>query len=173
MPEIVNLQGEHWTITAVTLNAFTDDIDTPVHRNEYHLFRGMVAEKITGSIFFLENEHSGDAWVILADSPDYERAELVVRDYRAAVKTSGNVTVVSCKKGECEQVCRKTLGAEMFPGTPVTMSNTWGDGNGFRRVCEESLPTYWIPKVYMAVDELPMTGTGKPDRATARRLASL
>lgn len=137
MPEIVNLQGEHWTITAVTLNAFTDDIDTPVHRNEYHLFRGMVAEKITGSIFFLENEHSGDAWVILADSPDYERAELVVRDYRAAVKTSGNVTVVSCKKGECEQVCRKTLGAEMFPGTPVTMSNTWGDGNGFRRVCEE------------------------------------
>ena len=42
-----------------------------------------------------------------------------------------------------------------------------------RQVCEEALPTYWVPKAYIAVDELPLTGTGKPDRATARRLASL
>ena len=137
MPDTVKLQGEHWTVTAVTLNAFTDEIDTPVHRKEYHLFRGMVAETVTGSIFFLENEHDGDAWVLLADSPDHERAELVVKDYRATVKTSGNVTVVPCQKGECEQVCRQTLRADMFSGVPVTMSNTWGDGNGFRRVCEE------------------------------------
>ena len=37
----------------------------------------------------------------------------------------------------------------------------------------QKLPTYWIPKRYIAVDELPLTGTGKPDRATARRWASL
>ena len=42
-----------------------------------------------------------------------------------------------------------------------------------RQVCEKALPTYWVPKAYIAVDELPMTGTGKPDRATARQMASL
>ena len=41
-----------------------------------------------------------------------------------------------------------------------------------RQVCEEALPTYWVPKAYIAVDELPLTGTGKPDRATARRIAN-
>ena len=37
-------------------------------------------------------------------------------------------------------------------------------------VCEQVLPPYWTPKYYMAVDELPLTGTGKPDRATARKI---
>ena len=41
-----------------------------------------------------------------------------------------------------------------------------------RQVCEEALPTYWVPKAYIALDELPLTGTGKPDRATARRIAN-
>lgn len=40
-----------------------------------------------------------------------------------------------------------------------------------RQICEEILPPYWIPKKYMGVEELPMTGTGKPDRATARKIA--
>ena len=40
-----------------------------------------------------------------------------------------------------------------------------------RRICEEKLPAYWVPKIYLQVDELPLTGTGKPDRATARKLA--
>ena len=40
-----------------------------------------------------------------------------------------------------------------------------------RRICEEKLPAYWVPKVYLPVEELPLTGTGKPDRATARRWA--
>ena len=41
-----------------------------------------------------------------------------------------------------------------------------------RQVCESTLPTYWVPKVYIGVDEFPMTGTGKPDRASARRMAN-
>ena len=55
----------------------------------------------------------------------------------------------------------------------VLIYNKVKDEASVRQVCEEALPTYWIPKAYIAVDELPMTGTGKPDRATARRLASL
>ena len=41
-----------------------------------------------------------------------------------------------------------------------------------RQVCKSVLPTYWMPKVFIGVDTLPMTGTGKPDRATARRIAN-
>ena len=42
-----------------------------------------------------------------------------------------------------------------------------------RCACERVLPAYWMPKRYLAVDDLPLTGTGKPDRATARRWAFL
>ena len=55
----------------------------------------------------------------------------------------------------------------------VLLYNKVGNEASIRQVCEETLPTYWIPKAYIAVDELPMTGTRKPDRATARRLAAL
>lgn len=33
------------------------------------------------------------------------------------------------------------------------------------------LPTYWQPKAIVAVAHLPLTGTGKPDRATAKQIA--
>ena len=54
----------------------------------------------------------------------------------------------------------------------VLIYNKVSDREVIKRICEEKLPSYWIPKAYIAVDELPMTGTGKPDRATARRLAN-
>lgn len=44
--------------------------------------------------------------------------------------------------------------------------------NLIKEICEKTLPPYWVPKKYIAVEEIPMTGTGKPDRATARRIAS-
>ena len=37
-------------------------------------------------------------------------------------------------------------------------------------VCQQVLPTYWVPKRYKSVEKLPITGTGKPDRATAKRM---
>ena len=54
----------------------------------------------------------------------------------------------------------------------VLIYNKVGNENDIRRVCESKLPTYWVPKAYIAVDELPMTGTGKPDRASAKRIAN-
>lgn len=36
-------------------------------------------------------------------------------------------------------------------------------------VCRQVLPAYWRPKRILTVAELPVTGTGKPDRATARK----
>ena len=54
----------------------------------------------------------------------------------------------------------------------VLIYNKVGNEDDIRRICEMELPTYWVPKAYIGVDELPMTGTGKPDRASARRLAN-
>lgn len=134
----IELSGEHWTISVISLNAFTDDIDTPVHKSEFHYFRGMVAEKMEGNIFFLENDHDGDAYVILAHCADYERATLIVKNRQVCVEANtAEVTVVPCKKGECEAVCRKTYLQGMHRKQLVAMSNTWGDYNGFSRVCEE------------------------------------
>ncbi len=132
------LKGEHWTITAISLKAFTDDLDTPVQKSDFYLFKGMVAESITGNIFFLENAHDGDAYVVLTDCPDYENAHLIIRNYTVTVEAGTNdVTVVPCKKGKCEMVCRKKYREGMERKPLFMMSNTWGDCNGFSRVCED------------------------------------
>jgi O-succinylbenzoic acid--CoA ligase len=39
-------------------------------------------------------------------------------------------------------------------------------------LCQRHLPPYWVPKHVWSVDALPLTGTGKPDRATAQALAA-
>ena len=132
------LNGEHWTITAVSLRAFTDDLDTPVQVSKYYLFKGMLAESVRGNIFFLENEHDGNAYVILTDCPDYASAELKIMNFTVNVEAGTNtVTAVSCQKGECEAACREKYREAMDRKSLVTMSNTWGDCNRFTRVCEE------------------------------------
>ena len=132
------LKGEHWTATAVSLRAFTYDLDTPVQKNEYYLFKGMLAEDVVGNIFFLENEHDGNAYAILTDCPDYERAKLMIMNFTVTVDAGTNtVTVIPCKKGECEAACREKYREAMDRKSLVTMSNTWGDCNRFTRVCEE------------------------------------
>lgn len=39
-----------------------------------------------------------------------------------------------------------------------------------RNICENILPPYWIPKRYIKTKKLPLTETGKLDRATAKQL---
>lgn len=38
-------------------------------------------------------------------------------------------------------------------------------------ICARVLPHYWRPKEYISVDKIPLTGTGKPARAEAERIA--
>lgn len=40
-----------------------------------------------------------------------------------------------------------------------------------RRVCEKTLPKYWWPRLYVTVDDIPLTETGKPARAHAMMIA--
>lgn len=132
------LKGNHWRITAITLNAFTDDSDTPVETREYFLFRGRLPHDVEGNIFFLENDAGDDAFVVLTDCPDYQRATLHILNYDVTVEAGTNeITVVPCRRGECEQACRQAYRERMGTHSLVAMSNTWGDGNGFSRVSEE------------------------------------
>lgn len=133
----LKLNGDHWTITAIQLTAFTDDIDTPVRKNEFNLHRSQLGEKIEGNVFFLENEHDGNAYVILTDCPDNERAVLTVNDCVLNVDAGTNpIAVVQCKKGECAEAARTEYKKRMPDRPLISMSNTWGDRNGFSRVCE-------------------------------------
>ena len=44
---------------------------------------------------------------------------------------------------------------------------TEGDTDTARSVCQRVLPKYWQPRVYVHVDRIPMTATGKPARRAA------
>ena len=57
-------------------------------------------------------------------------------------------------------------------GEVVVLLHEAGDEAEIRDICQEALPAYWIPKRYVQVDTLPLTGTKKPDRATAKRMAN-
>ena len=82
--------------------------------------------------------------------------------------------VEACLKKHLDVPFQITARADAkFGEIVVLLYNKVKDEASVRQACEEALPTYWVPKAYIAVDELPMTGTGKPDRATARRIASL
>ena len=116
--------------------------------------------------------------------------ELITNDI-AEVNTEGNFRIIGRKdniinsggvKIQIEQV-EATLREHLdipfqitakkdakFGEIVVLIYNKLIDEEKIRHICEEKLPTYWIPKFYFAVDELPLTGTGKPDRATAKKM---
>ncbi len=46
-----------------------------------------------------------------------------------------------------------------------------GDVKGIQQICETVLPKYWQPRLYIPIDEIPLTETGKPARAEAYNIA--
>lgn len=56
-------------------------------------------------------------------------------------------------------------------GQAVVLLTTATDVAAVAAECRRVLPPYWVPKHVVSVAALPTTGTGKPDRATAKNLA--
>ena len=137
----VKLKGEHWLLTAVKLNAFTDDVDTLTEVNQYHYFYQGFQKPIKGDIFFLEDPETDDAYVFISETPDWTRGELTIKQRAdsSVVLKNGRYPVVFgvCKAGECEELCRSYFRHINSCKKLVAMSNTWGDCNGASRVCEE------------------------------------
>ena len=55
-------------------------------------------------------------------------------------------------------------------GEIVVLLYEKGEEKLLRKICESILPSYWIPKRYVQTVHLPLTETGKPNRAAARRM---
>ncbi len=134
---LIALTSEHWILKNVKLYAFTDDHDTLTTENEYSLFR-MMLDTCYGEIFILENPEDGNGIVIISETPDYQTASLTIKDGIVTIENGGNGLAIGyCKMGECEALCRNYYRHARAPRELVTMSNTWGDCNGFSRVCQE------------------------------------
>ena len=135
---LLTLTGDHWSVRTVKLHAFTDENDTLTEENEYHLFKHKLTGSRKGDIFFLEDAQSGNAVVIVSETPDYRTSTITVRAGVVAVENGGNGLALGfCRVGECESLCREYYRHARRSEGLVTMSNTWGDRNGFKRVCEE------------------------------------
>ena len=141
------LDGEHWIIRVIRLNAFTDNRDTLVEENEYSFFRKGLFSSVEGDIFFLEDPETECAIVIISETPDWVKGTLSssldgeskpVGAVRIKLNNGGYPIVLGfCQRGECEALCRDYLRHANDCKLLVAMSNTWGDRNGRERICEE------------------------------------
>lgn len=136
------LNGEHWSVRAIKLNAFTDACDTLVDVTLYELFYKGLHKKLVGDIFIFENILSDKTYLLISETPDHIRGEMTLKrestaaSFNVTVKNGGYpVTVGECLKGECEALCRDYFRHVNNCPELVTMSNTWGDCNSADRVC--------------------------------------
>ena len=138
---LFKLDGEHWMVTAVKLNAFTDDVDTLAEENQYNFFYKGFQKPMKGDIFFFEDPETDNAIVVISETPDWTRGELSIpqrKDSSVILKNNGYPVVIGfCKRGECEALCRNYFRHVNNCKELVTMSNTWGDCNDHGRVCEK------------------------------------
>jgi O-succinylbenzoic acid--CoA ligase len=56
-------------------------------------------------------------------------------------------------------------------GEIVVLLTEQSDLHAVKTCCERILPRYWQPRLYLHVNHIPLTGTGKPARAEAEKIA--
>lgn len=136
--KLVELCGEHWVIRSVSLRAFTDENDTLTEENVKFLFKKKLHGGCKGEIFILENSQSNESIVIVSETPDYQSAQVSIENGNLSLKNGNNAIFLGfCKRGEGEFLCREYYRHARKCTTLVSMSNTWGDRNGFSRVCQD------------------------------------
>ena len=57
-------------------------------------------------------------------------------------------------------------------GEAVVLLIEGGDVEAARSICQNRLPKYWQPRHVLAVSQVPLTATGKPDRRRAEKMAA-
>lgn len=127
MEKILEINSKHYTVEAVKLNTVTDYTDEVVTRDTTYLFRGNT-RGLKGNIFFIKGEKS---YSIITFCADFEIAELYVKDFSVYLSECEHIIL----EGDENAVRRYLL--RYAPKRLITMSNTWGDCNGFSRVNSE------------------------------------
>jgi len=136
--ELLTLNGEHWVIRNIKLHAFTDENDTLVTEQEQHLYHRSLFHPCKGEIFILDDPIKESSILIVSETPDYQTATLNIKKGVVSIENGGNGLAVGfCKIGEAEKLCREYYSHARVCKTLFTMSNTWGDRNGFSRVCHD------------------------------------
>ena len=134
----LEIEGNHWKIRSVSLYAFSDDSDTLIKENETLLFAGGVKYPIEGNIFFLDDIISGESIFICSEAPDFVSSQLKINKRVVSLENEGNAIAVGFGRTDAiEVLCRKYLKNAMINKLPRTMSNTWGDRNGYSRICRD------------------------------------
>jgi len=148
---IARISGAHWTVRSVHLRAFTDDSDLLAEEKFEPTFRTGLQRAVEGELFFLEDNETENAMIILSEAPDYVHSKLSITQGKPHFKpgddrgggyislgNEGNPVVIGfCKMGECEALCRNYYRHLNNRKTLVTMSNTWGDAHGRDCVCHD------------------------------------
>ncbi|MBQ9132447.1 MAG: alpha-galactosidase [Clostridia bacterium] len=158
---LLTLAGEHWTVRAVRLNAFTDDFDTLTEEIEFNLFFKGIRKQVEGDIFFFEDTLTNNAFLLISETPDHTRGRIWAdrneekTAYHVHLKNGGYpVTLGICKAGECEALCRNYLRHVNHCPELIAMSNTWGDYHGSKRVCESFVLDELTSATEMGIDVL-------------------
>ncbi len=135
---IMWIYGNHWRIRSVSLFAFSDDTDTLIEEKETLLFATALKYPIEGNIFFLDNIESGESLFICSEAPDFVVSTLKISKREVSFENENNAIAIGYGKIEnIEYFCRKYLKDAMINKLPRTMSNTWGDRNGYSRICRD------------------------------------
>ena len=130
MKKILDLSGKHWVIEAVRLNTATDFTDDVVTKSHTYLYRGN-AHLQEGNIFFLRS--AAKTYCVVTFSADFQVPSLSVDSFQVYLSdTEFEYTVLEGAEAEL----RRYLG-QFAPEKLIAMSNTWGDCNGYQRVCDE------------------------------------
>ena len=141
------LDGEHWILKSIRLNAFTDNRDVLVEESSQSFYKKGLFGAVEGDIFFLEDPETEKAILIISETPDWIKGKLVAPTdtesnlagvVRIKFENGGYPIVLGfCERGGCEALCRSYLRHANHCDKLLTMSNTWGDRNGRERVCED------------------------------------
>ncbi len=140
--DLFEFSGEHWTVRAIKLNAFTDENDVLTEETIYELFFKGLHKVAEGEIFIFENVLSDKSYILISETPDHARAKMVLKRKTVAdtfvisVDNGGYPVVIGeCEKGSEEALCRDYFRHANHCDKLVTMSNTWGDCHSADRVC--------------------------------------
>lgn len=135
---ILQLEGNHWRIRTVMLHAFSDESDTLIEEKESVMFAKGHKNPIIGNIFFLDNILSGESVFLASEAPDYQTSTLNIKDSVVTLENGNYAIAIGFgKTSDIESKCRSYYKSSMINKLPLAMSNTWGDRNGYSRVCHD------------------------------------
>jgi len=137
---VYTFKDMHYIIKSTKLNAFSDDRDTILEQREVYMFQGGCKYPLDGDIYFFENPANSEAVVLISETPDFISTSLTVVEQNRAIRVDNKgcpIVIGFCKNSDCEKLIRNYFRHANCRTEIVSMSNTWGDCNGRKKICAD------------------------------------